>query len=125
MDINFVLEELKKREPIFHRPEMGLTKFDLENMIAEGFTEISASGKWYTREYVILTTLERVENNFFENDVWETGDFVCRQIAPNLYLLNYVLLQNKQRKTLRSTIWRWQDPYWKIVFHQGSVCNNA
>lgn len=103
---------------------MGLTKFDLENMITEYFTEISASGKWYTREYVILTTLERVENNFFENDVWEIKDFVCKQIAPNLYLLNYVLLQNKHRKTLRSTIWRWEDPYWKIVFHQGTVCNN-
>lgn len=40
-----VLEELKKREPIFHRPEFGTTHIDFENMTIDGYWEIGASGK--------------------------------------------------------------------------------
>lgn len=123
MNLAFVLEELKKREPIFHHPELGMTRLDLENMTAHDFHEISASGKWYTRQYVIDITVQRMQDNFFETDIWETKDFDCREIAPNNYLLTYILIQNKTRITRRCTIWRYEAPHWKIVYHQGTVVN--
>jgi hypothetical protein len=54
-----VLEELKKREPIFHRPEFGTTRRDFENMTDPNFWEVGASGRRYSRQHVIDTLVER------------------------------------------------------------------
>lgn len=50
-----VLNELIKREPIFHRSELGTTRQDLENMTVETFWEVGASGRRYSRKYVVTT----------------------------------------------------------------------
>jgi hypothetical protein len=114
-----ILEELKSREPIFHRPEFGTTRADFESMTHADFWEIGASGRRYSREYV-LTELERRHQQPYE-DIWETGDFHCRELAFDTYLLTYTLIQNKIRKTRRSTIWRRTEVGWKIIFHQGTI----
>jgi hypothetical protein len=114
-----ILEELRSREPIFHRPEFGTTRSDFERMMHPDFWEIGASGRRYSREYV-LAELERRHEHPHE-DVWETNDFRCLQLAPEVYLLTYTLIQNKIRKTLRSTIWQRTEVGWKIMFHQGTI----
>jgi len=114
-----ILEELKNREPIFHRPEFGTTRADFGNMMHANFWEIGASGRRYSREYV-LAELERRRQHPHE-DVWETSEFLCRQLAPNVYLVTYTLIQNKIRKTRRSTIWHCTEVGWKIMFHQGTM----
>jgi hypothetical protein len=114
-----ILEELKAREPIFHRAEFGTTRADFDGMMDEGFWEIGASGKRYSREFV-LAELERRHQNPHE-DIWETSGFHCRRLAPDVYLLTYTLLQNKTRKSCRSTIWRQTPAGWNIMFHQGTI----
>jgi hypothetical protein len=114
-----ILEELKAREPIFHRPEFGTTRADFENMMHPGFWEIGASGRRYSREY-ILAELERRQQHPAE-DLWQTSDFHCRMLAPDIYLLTYTLIQNKIRKTRRSTLWQYTEVGWKILFHQGTM----
>jgi hypothetical protein len=47
-----VLEELKQLEPIFHHPEFGTTRGAYENMTDAGFSEVGASGRRYSREFV-------------------------------------------------------------------------
>lgn len=115
-----VLEELTRREPIFHRPELGT---DFENMTAADFWEVGASGRQYSREY-ILAELERRQANPKE-DLWETSDFRCRKLCDRVYLLTYTLLQNKERKTRRCTIWERTDGGWKILFHQGTIVQDS
>jgi hypothetical protein len=114
-----ILEELKAREPIFHRPEFGTTRADYESMMDADFWEIGASGRRYTREYV-LAELEKRQQHPVE-DIWETSEFHCSKLAPDLYLLTYTLIQNKIRKTRRTTLWRRTEVGWKIVFHQGTI----
>jgi len=114
-----VLEELKEREPIFHRPEFGTTKVDFEGMLHEGFWEIGASGRRYSKAYVLNELEQRHQHS--NEDVWETSDFHCRSLAPGVYLLTYTLLQDKTRQTRRSTIWQRTEVGWKIVFHQGTI----
>jgi hypothetical protein len=113
-----VLNELMQREPIFHRPEFGTTRQDFENMTDPEFWEVGASGRRYSREYV-LDTLERRYENPIE-EIWETKDFHCAAIAPENYLLTYTLIQG-ERITRRSTIWRNSELGWKIIYHQGTV----
>jgi hypothetical protein len=113
-----VLRELEKREPIFHRPELGTTRRDFENMTAPEFWEVGASGRRYGREYV-LDTLEQRHAQPHE-DLWEIRDFHCLEIARDHYLVTYTLLQG-ERVTRRATIWRRVGAEWKIVYHQGTV----
>jgi hypothetical protein len=76
-----VLNELMKREPIFHRPELGTTRQDFENMTIETFWEVGASGRRYSRAYV-MDTLELRHSQPHE-DIWETQDFHCVEIKLN------------------------------------------
>jgi len=114
-----VLEELKKREPIFHRAEYGTSRVDFENMTAPDFWEVGASGRRYSREYVIDTLVER--HSAPHVDIWEARDFHCIEIAPDNYLRTYTLIQGAPRVTRRATIWRRIADTWKIVYHQGTV----
>jgi hypothetical protein len=114
-----VLKELKAREPIFHRPEFGTTRANFESMMHPDFWEIGASGRRYSRDYV-LAELERRHQHPRE-DIWQTSEFHCRRLAANVYLLTYTLIQNKIRKTRRSTLWQYTEVGWKILFHQGTM----
>jgi hypothetical protein len=122
-DLLDVLTELSAREPIFHRPEFGTSRADLERMTAEHFWETGASGRIYTREFV----LDQLEQRFSKphDDVWETRDFYCRELGEDTYLLTYTLLQDNQRLTQRATIWKRTAHGWKIVYHQGTIVQDA
>jgi hypothetical protein len=117
-----VLAELKRREPIFHRPELGTTRADFENMTDPSFWEVGASGRRYSREFILDTLENRMLQGF--EDVWETLDFHCLQIAPDNYLVTYTLLQGA-RVTRRATLWRRTSSGWKILYHQGTVVDPA
>lgn len=117
-----VLEELKSREPIFHRPEWGITRGDFENMTDPSFWEVGASGRRYSREFILDTLDDRVLKGY--EDVWETQGFHCLEIAPDNYLVSYTLLQGA-RVTRRATLWRRTKSGWKILYHQGTVVDPA
>lgn len=114
-----VREELEKREPIFHHPEFGTARRDFEKMTDANFWEVGASGRRYTREYVIDLLVERHSAPY--DDVWEKSDFHCSALAADTYLVTYTLVQNRTRVTRRATIWRRAAEGWKIVYHQGTL----
>jgi hypothetical protein len=117
-----ILRELALREPIFHRPEWGTTRADFQKMTAPDFWEVGASGRRYSRSYV-LDELERryqVEGENPAPDSLKASGFHCRRLSDDVYLLTYTLLQG-DRKTRRTTIWQRTAEGWKIVFHQGTI----
>jgi hypothetical protein len=114
-----VLKELLQREPLFHRPEFGLQRTDFERMTVAGFWEIGASGRCYSRQYVIDTLERKYQQQDKETAEWEIHNPCCMKIAEDNYLLVYTLVQG-QRVTRRSTIWRRSSGEWQIVFHQGT-----
>lgn len=116
------LEELRAREPIFHRPEFGTTRADHLATTVEDFWEVGASGKRYSRDHVLDVLDERRRNP--QADPWATSDFHCRQLAVDVYLLTYTLRQD-ERVTRRATIWRRDPDGWKIVYHQGTLVAEA
>ena len=116
-----VLAELRRREPIFHRPEFGTTRADFESMTTPDFWEIGASGDRYSRQHV-LDELERRHAQSAE-EAWETADFRCQELAPDIYLLTYTLRQG-ERRTRRATIWQRTTDGWKIAFHQGTFMHS-
>ncbi len=85
-------------------------------MTMPDFWEVGASGRRYSRDYVLAELERRQEVQTV--DAWEAPGFHCRELARDVYLLTYTLLQPNERKTRRSTIWQRTQEGWKIVFHQ-------
>jgi hypothetical protein len=113
-----VLEDLKRREPIFHKPEFGTTRKDFEQMTDDSYWEVGASGRRYSREFV-LKSLDCRGPQPGESG-WKADDFHCLQIAADNSLLTYTLHRGL-RVTRRATIWRRTTAGWKIVYHQGTI----
>jgi hypothetical protein len=113
-----VTAELAAREPIFHRPEFGTTPADFEAMMDDGFFEVGASGKKYSREFVLealqLRDIAAAEHLMIT-------DFACRAVATGLYLVTYQLEQAHGRLSRRASLWRRSAQGWRIVYHQGTL----
>jgi hypothetical protein len=123
LELQGVLAELSSREPIFHRPEFGTSRADFERMTTEDYWEVGASGRRYSRNFVLNKLGKRF--SVPHADVWETRDFQCHRLSEDTYLLTYTLLQDKQRFTRRATIWQKTSDGWEIVYHQGTVVQDA
>ena len=114
-----VLEELKSREPIFHTQEFGTTRADFENATAPEYWETGASGRRYSRDF-ILSELEKRPPVDAATAGWECHDHALRQLGENVFLLTYTLRQ-LERITRRVTIWERAEEGWRILYHQGTI----
>ena len=113
-----VLQELMHLEPLLHAATNDAMPERFEELIAPEFWEVGASGRRYSREYV-LGILRSRRRDHAEDD-WKTSGFHVFEVAPDNYLLTYTL-QQPGRVTRRSTLWRRVDDTWKAVYHQGTV----
>ena len=111
------LDELVERESNFHWPRSG-TRADLEAMIAADFREVGASGRTSSREPALDVLEERLRHP--PEDDWQTSDFACLELGPDLALLNYTLTRGEQ-VTRRATIWRNTNGHWHALYHQGTL----
>ena len=68
-------------------------------MADEDFREVGASGRRYSRAYVLETLEARQENTV--DDEWQASEFHCRELATDLYLLTYTLLQGERLRAAR------------------------
>ena len=118
-DLLAVLQELKRREPIFHTPEFGAAPGDFERAMAPGYWETGASGRRYSRAF-ILKTLEQHPPAHAGAAGWHTYDHALRRLGAGTYLLTYTLRQ-AERLTRRMTIWQNTAEGWRILYHQGTV----
>ena len=118
-DLSAVLEELRSREPIFHTPEFGTTLADFENSTAPEYWEVGASGRRYSREF-ILRTLDQNPPSNAASVCWQSYDHGLRRLGPDTYLFTYTLRQ-AERLTRRATIWQTTSNGWRILYHQGTI----
>ena len=87
-----VLEELKRREPIFHAREFGRSRSEFEKATAPDYWEASASGRRYSREF-ILSELEKHPPVDSASAGWQCQDHALRQLGPDVFLITYTLRQ--------------------------------
>ncbi|MGA9667671.1 MAG: DUF4440 domain-containing protein [Terracidiphilus sp.] len=115
-----ILAELIRREPIV-RNSASPARFREHD--GGGLLGNRASGRRYFRQFI----LDELEKRFPipHADIWETSDFQCRRFGEDTYLLTYTLLEDHVRLTRRSTIWRRTPTGWKIVYHQGTIVQDA
>ena len=115
-----ILDELRRREPIFHTPRFAATLDDVERAVAPEFWEVGASGRRYSRGFILhmlATDPARYVNA--EEAGWIADGFAVRRLGPSTYLLTY-LLDQAGRRTRRVTIWEQAAEGWRILYHQGT-----
>ncbi|MDP9039616.1 MAG: DUF4440 domain-containing protein [Acidobacteriota bacterium] len=114
-----VTAELLAREPIFHRPEFAFSLTQFDRMMAPDYWEIGASGRRYTRSYILkfLATHPPVDA---AQAGWTVLEPLCRPLGPATYLFTYTLHQGS-RRSHRATVWRRAPSGWQILYHQGTL----
>lgn len=117
--LHSVFDELRCREPIFHTAEFGTTLSDFEKMMAPDYWEVGASGRRYSREF-ILRHLDQNPPVDAASAGWRSCDHGLRRLGPDTYLFTYTLLQG-DRPTRRATIWQSTPDGWRILYHQGTI----
>ncbi len=119
-DLLPILYELRRREPIFHNPAFGSTTAEFERSTAPDYWEVGASGRRYSREFILHELTTSVPYVDATAAGWTCSDFGLRRLGPDVYLLTYTLDQ-AGRRTRRSTIWQRSENVWRILYHQGTI----
>lgn len=121
-DTASVLEELRALEPIFHTQAFGVTMDDFAHRMVDDYWEIGASGARYDRAFILKHLAADPPVDASAED-WITSGHALRPLAAETFLLTY-RLQQKERLTFRSTIWRRSEAGWQILFHQGTIISS-
>ena len=112
-----VREQLLALEPIFHHAAVGAGREVFEAMTSADYWEVGASGRVYTRDFVIDTLVDRYISP--HEDAWAINDFEVRQLAERVWLATYELDQDGQLSR-RATVWRRSESGWIAQYHQGT-----
>jgi hypothetical protein len=113
-----VNEELKKK---LHRLETNLLKSDiraskteLTRLLAKDFFEIGISGK-------VLYKDEEISDGGIGSVQMTMDQFELHPLSDEIVLTTYrIFNEETQQHSLRSSIWKWVDERWQMVFHQGT-----
>ena len=118
-DLLPVLDELRRLEPIFHTTEFGTMPADLQRRMSPGYWEVGASGRRYSREF-ILHNFEQTPPVDARAAGWQASGHALRRLGPDTYLLTYNLQQGP-RLSRRATILQHSRQDWLVVYHQGTL----
>jgi len=116
-----VLEKLKLLDPLIYAANDGKQREYFDQLRAPEFWEVGASGKKYSRQFVLDVLDERQRRPTAE--AWQATNFHLQEVGANTFLLTYTLHQST-RTTRRSTLWRDTPTGWRLVYHQGTVVGN-
>ena len=111
-----MIRELEER---LLQPEIRRSPEQVDAMLATEFLEIGSSGKMYDKRQIV-DALEVEEDVQFSLE-----DFQLHVLAPEVALAIYCTRkseepQGKVDRALRSSIWKYADGRWQMVFHQGT-----
>ena len=120
MDTQEIFLLIKNLEDEINTPVARNNPFRLNELIADEFIEIGATGKKWDKGSIVRELLKE------ENIEINTSNFTVRELSEDLRLAMYLSVKiNKSDKTeiksIRSSIWKFIDGNWKIIFHQGTL----
>jgi len=109
------LFELEKQ---LHSPEIRSSPEAISRLLSESFFEFGSSGKTWTREAVLNGLPSENETTKIESSNYEAISLA--QDVLITYVSMRVRLGQKLSSFLRSSIWRRNNGFWQMEFHQGT-----
>ena len=94
----------------------------ISDILDDEFIEYTSSGREY---HYKKGDVFQDKNDDRELD-WRIYDFKIKQLSEECILATYKVVKNDEKDeskkyTLRSSIWKYTDGKWKMVFHQGTL----
>ncbi|MBX9977868.1 MAG: DUF4440 domain-containing protein [Alphaproteobacteria bacterium] len=86
----------------------------LNRLIADDFVEFGCAGRMYNKKATLHSLPLETNRNF------TVEHFIVTELSQTIMLVTYTLIE-EGRKSLRSSIWRFKEQQWQIIFHQGTV----
>ncbi|MBY0272778.1 MAG: DUF4440 domain-containing protein [Alphaproteobacteria bacterium] len=96
-------------------PETRHSVKKLENLLADEFMEIGSSGKIYHKNDIFKWLPLESPRQFI------VEDFSVLTLSEDIILATYKLT-SEAVSSLRSSLWKFNENKWKMVFHQGTKC---
>lgn len=116
-----LMQHIVELETCLHQPDLRRDDQTLEHLLHREFAEIGRSGQLYSRKDVVEALLAETHQSKIAAE-----NFALGKIREGVVILTYQSFELtpdnvKVRRTLRSSIWQWSEPYgWQLRFHQGT-----
>lgn len=123
------MSKMESIEKLIFQLENDLLKLEvrkspqkISELLAEDFIEFTSSGSVYN--YKIGDVFQEKNDN--DELLWEIIDFKIRQLSDDCVLAIYKVIKHNEasenkKYSLRSSIWKYYDGKWKMIFHQGTL----
>lgn len=121
MDIKTIEKEILLLEKQLLKPETRESENKLYELLDDELIEFSSNGKIYHYKKGDTFTSPEID--------WEIIDFSIKQLSDFIVLATYKLIKHSeinidQKYSIRSSIWKYRDNKWKMIFHQGTITKN-
>ncbi|ALC80179.1 MULTISPECIES: nuclear transport factor 2 family protein [Bacillus] len=114
MELESVRETLHDLEKKLLTPETRTSPEEISLLLADEFFEFGSSGTVFVKKDCIGEGGLGVRK-------MTLFSFEIKLLAPNVVLTTYrVNDEIRKQQTLRSSIWKYIDDRWQMVFHQGT-----
>ena len=91
---------------------------NLESRLSDSLCEYGCSGRVYDKPAMIAAL-----TSICEDRPILISDFEMQTLCTDVLLVHYKSYHEESRETaLRTSIWRKEDDGWKLLFHQGTHC---
>lgn len=112
-------EAFKQLEECLLQPELRRSPQDLAALLADEFIEFGCSGRIFDKPQTI--TVLQSESR----DQLTLMNFQAKVLSANVVLTTYQAVRHSYgteqvTTSLRSSIWKFLDGRWQVVFHQGT-----
>jgi hypothetical protein len=121
MIANHIEKLLLHQEKRLLQQETRKSVKEINSMLADTFFEIGSSGRVFNKQQII-EGLQTESPSIYKLENFKTFD-----LAPDVVLVTYRvsrlndLLEQAPAHSLRSSIWKFIDGQWQMVFHQGTL----
>ena len=103
-----------KLEEMLLKPEIRTSEKELSNLLADNFFEFGSSGRvWSKKDGLGANGIGVVK--------MKLSDFEIHQLSGEIVLTTYrIFNEEKMQHSLRSSIWKFENTKWRMIFHQGT-----
>lgn len=124
MDSDFLKEHILNLEKSLLQPEVRLSAEKVSELLSDEFIEYCSSGKIY--KYKKGDVINSKDNSNVQ--IWKIKDFSIDILAEDIILAKYKAiklykLEDRKICSIRSSIWKYIEGSWKMIFHQGTLTN--
>ena len=117
--VSLLYEQLYDLEDRLLQPEIRRSGEEISRLLADDFIEFGVSGRTFDK----LQVVEELPHTPAVPAVIK--DFQVKVLAPDVVLATYRAVKTHEareemRNSLRSSIWKFLDGRWQMVFHQGT-----